>query len=433
MRSFYLAVGIGAFGAAAYAGCGLTTEGQLFNTAASTTSTGTGMMDAGPECDDRADCPPDSDCTTWACTGGTCILTVAPDGAPVVAGAIQGDCLKKVCKGGDVTSEPDDSDLVPDNDPCTMEVCSAGVKQTGHAANGTACGGMGTLTCQDGLCEGCNQNPSNCDPPTECQKVECPVNTCVYPIDEGKVLDDASPTDCKMDICNAQGNKETVGDTTETPPQMGDDCKAEVCDASGNAVQMNANEGMDCAPSIGDCYDPSKCVAGTCTPTPTPTGTRFGDDGTPNNCKATYCNGMGMKVVQADPTDLPIDPDPTDCTAYSCVGDMPSMMTKQAGAGCGMGNKCCGTNCCVAMGDYCDGSGACCASGRVCGGTCCQSGTASCVNNQCCETANVCNGTCCTSAFACQGDTGNCCPQNKKCGTNLCCKSNEMCMNGQCV
>jgi hypothetical protein len=388
---------------------------------------GGGGAGGGPSCLTREDCPPDSDCVTWACASGACVQTTAPDGTPTAADSALGDCKKNVCQGGDVAALPDDFDIVPDNDPCTVEMCSGGVKQAGPSPDGTACGETGKLACVNGLCEGCNNDPNNCNAPTECQTVECQTYTCVYSTQVGKVLDDSSDTDCQMVVCDAQGNQATVGDTTEMPQQLGDDCKIEVCAADGSIAQITANEGMQCAPSIGDCYDSSKCVAGTCTPQPTPAGTRFGDDGTPNNCKATYCDGMGMKVVQADPTDLPIDPVPSDCAAYVCVGDVPTMMTKQTGAGCGMGGKCCGTNCCAVTGtDYCDGNGACCASGKACNGACCQSGTASCINSQCCETATVCSNICCPTSHSCNS-TGACCPIKSQCPNGSCCDFGETC------
>jgi len=417
---------------AAYAGCGLTTEGELAGQEPTSTSSGTGGgMDAGKPCMTPNDCPPNTDCTTWACTGGQCIVTVAPDGTLVATGAVQGDCKKNVCQGGDPAVLPDDMDIVPDNDTCTEEFCSAGVKQSMKAPDGTVCGPTGKLACVNGLCDGCATDPSNCNPPTECQTVECPINSCIYTIQEGKVLDDSFDNDCKKDVCDAQGNKATVGDLTETPQQMGDDCKVEICAMDGSIAQMNANEGQKCADPAGECYLDSTCVAGACTDQPKPTGTKLEDDGTPNNCKAKYCDGMGKAVVLADPTDLPVDPTPDDCTAYICNGDMPGTSTKPTGAGCGMGNKCCGTNCCAVTGmNYCDGNNMCCASGKVCGGTCCMSGTAQCANNnsQCCENT-VCKDTCCTSTLPCQTDTGDCCPSNKKCGT-ACCNSNQNCVGG---
>jgi len=134
MRSLVLALGIGAVCGAAYTGCGLTTEGELANAgpvgSSSSAGAGRGMTDAGPSCS-----------------------------TPAVL--------------------PDDTDLVQDNDPCKVEMCMAGVKQVRPAPDGTAGGTTGKLACINGLCEGCNQDPNNCDPADECHTVECQVNTCI--------------------------------------------------------------------------------------------------------------------------------------------------------------------------------------------------------------------------------------------------------------
>ena len=381
-------------------------------------------------CTDRSQCDPDTDCTTWACVAGNCSSTFLPDETPVKAGTV-GDCKKNVCKDGKPAVLNDDSDVGADSDPCKIEMCNGGVKQSMAAPDGTKCGATGNLGCVSGHCEGCVMNAANCDPSTDCKEATCPDNTCVYTIREGKVTDVTSPTDCKVEVCDANGNKTIKGDTSETPPQVDNNCKTEVCAMDGSVAEVNEADGAKCANAMGKCYNDSTCVAGTCTEQPIPTGIKIGDDGTPNNCKAEYCDGMGKVVVLADPMDLPVDPMPDDCTVAICNGDMPSTSTKPAGAGCGGGNKCCGTNCCAVTGPgYCDGNSMCCASGQACGGTCCQSNNAACLNNQCCETAIICGGACCPSTFPCQGDTGACCPNNKKCGANLCCNSGQSCMMG---
>ncbi|MCK6589305.1 MAG: hypothetical protein L6Q76_17190 [Polyangiaceae bacterium] len=456
MRSFFLAMGIGAMCVAAYAGCGLTTEGDLADSGptstSTTTSTGTGMMDAGLQCMTADDCPPNSDCTTWACTEGACIVTVAPDDTPVATGAVQGDCKKNVCKDGKPSVLPDDTDLVPDNDPCTQEMCNGGVKQAGPAPDGTACGDTGQLACVAGLCQGCAQNPANCNAPTDCQSVDCPVNTCEYTVLDGKVLADPDQTDCVKVVCDAQGNQATVGDTTETPPQMGDICKKEICDASGNVAQMNDAEGQDCGNPMGMCYNEPACASGTCAQQPKMAGVKIGDNGVLGDCQATVCDGMGGMTDGPDNMDKPPDSDTTDCIVPTCVNGVPDLdATKNKGDTCTAepSGRCCGSNCCAnamnGVSNYCDANDMCCPSNRACNGVCCTNGTASCVNNACCETGVACNNVCCMNSTAsCHNNAccesakvcnNVCCPTNHDCepgGNSPCCPSSQRCPNGSC-
>ncbi len=395
-----------------------------------------GAAGGGP-CMTREDCPADSDCSAWACSGGSCVLSVAPDGAPVATGAVQGDCKKNVCQGGKPAVLPDDTDLVEDNNPCTMEMCNGGVKLSSPAPDGTACGSTGKLACVNGLCEGCNTDPSACDPPTGCQVVACPVNSCVYTIEEGKVLDDVSEMDCKKDVCDAQGNKATVGDTTETPPQTGDDCKVETCAADGSIAEMNANDGVKCASSSELCYADSVCQSGACSPQPAPAGTKVSDNGTAGDCKALVCDGMGGMAEGIDDTDAPADPTPGDCTGPACLnGVVEPSAPKSKGDACTSqpSGKCCGTKCCGnAVGDFCTSNNSCCATGKACGFTCCKSATDNCFGANACCSGSVCGGgsSCCATLHACEPGTNKCCPQAQRCpnGTK-CCPSGQTCSAG---
>ena len=399
---------------------------------ASPSGGGGGGTDAGLPCMTPNDCPPNNDCTTWACTGGECIVTVVPDGTPVATGAIQGDCKKNVCQSGDPAVLPDDTDLIQDNDPCTQEMCNAGVKQSMAAPDGTACGETGKLACVGGLCQGCAQDPTSCNAPTKCQTVECPVDTCVYSIQEGKVLDDSSAMDCKMVVCDAQGNQATVGDLDDTPPQMGDDCKLELCAPGGTTAQMNANEGVKCANPMGACYNDSVCAAGACAPQPKPAGTKVGDNGAAGDCKASVCDGNGGTMEGPDDTDAPIDPNTGDCSVLSCANGVPITATKAKGDVCTdqVNGKCCGTNCCPnaagGVANFCNQNDMCCPSNKACGGVCCASSGASCANNACCEAGNVCNDVCCPTSHACD-DLGDCCPPISRCANGACCPGGAQC------
>jgi hypothetical protein len=411
---------------------GLNNEYEQESASPSGGGAGGGGVDGGPSCLTVADCSPDTDCLTWACSGGTCTVTVAPDGTPIAAGAVQGDCKKNVCQGGKPAVLPDETDLIADNDPCSVEVCKDGTKLEGPAPDGTACGETGKLTCANGLCEGCAQDPTNCNAPTECQDVTCAVNTCEYPILEGKLILDADNKDCKKIVCDAMGNKATVGDLDDTPPQMGDNCKAEVCAMDGSVAQMNANEGIKCADPMGACYNDSVCEAGACAPKPKPAGTKVGNNGAAGDCKASVCDGGGGTTEGPDDNDVPSDPDPGDCLSSACSNGVPVTATKAKGDVCSSAanGKCCGTNCCAnaagGAADFCDQNNMCCSSNKACGGVCCANSFASCANNACCEAGNVCNDVCCPTSHACD-DLGDCCPPISRCANGSCCPGGAQC------
>jgi hypothetical protein len=417
---------------AVYAGCGLTTEGELAGQEPSSTmSPGTGGAGGGMPCTERGQCPSDTDCTTWACEAGNCEVTVAPNDTPLQAGTV-GDCKKNVCQDGKPAVLNDDTDVAADNDPCTIEGCLGGVQQGMAAPDGTQCGATGTLGCVNGHCEGCVMNAANCDPSTDCKEATCPANTCVYTILEGKVTDDSSPTDCKMEVCDANGNKTVVGDTSETPPQVANNCKTEVCAMDGSVAEVNEADGTKCGDPMGVCYLDSVCENAACAQKAKPAGTKVMDNNKVGDCKALLCNGMGGTMEGPDDTDVPTDMSAGDCSVPGCMNGMVISTTKPKGDVCTteVNGKCCGTNCCAnALGgvpNYCDKNEMCCASNKACGGTCCMNTSASCVNNVCCETATVCNNVCCPTAHACD-NLGACCPMNSRCPNGTCCPDGKNC------
>ncbi|MFT3773531.1 MAG: hypothetical protein QM820_49780 [Minicystis sp.] len=150
-----------------------------------------GMGNCG-SCVTDSDCGDPSACATPKCLGGHCSAVFMPAGT-VIAQQTPGDCVKKVCDSmGAVTAVPDDGDVPPDPDKCTVASCGDGLvvltpvnvpssnnpciadgcnPQTGvfHDAvpNGTGCGGCST--CQGGFCVdpcpamGCSCAGTSCD------------------------------------------------------------------------------------------------------------------------------------------------------------------------------------------------------------------------------------------------------------------------------
>ncbi len=412
------------------------------------------------ECAIDSDCPPPTDCTSYSCKSGKCEVQIKPDDTEVTTGAVIGDCQKNVCKGGKPMVLPDDTDLVPDNDPCTAEACNAGIFSKGPAPDGTLCGANNQLSCVNGLCEGC-LDITNCSMPTQCQMIACTDSKCIYTIDVGKVLSDPDQSDCKQQECDANGNVATVGDVTETPVQTGDICKQEICLADGNIGQMNANENAVCLASMGICYNDNKCINGTCTLQPKSNGTAAGDDGTLGNCKALACDGGGNTTVVNNNSDVSSDADTTDCIVPGCMNGNPIMSNKADGTSCTVvaNGKCCsgtccdssvgpnycvnmaccssgkgcGMTCCPNQTDVCDGAGNCCVSGKTCVGTCCPNVTDICAGSACCPTGNqICGSNCCTTGHDCNPSSMmQCCPSGQRCNDGVTCCPNGQTCTGQ--
>lgn len=335
---------------------------------------------AGAACATRDDCPANTPCASWACLDGRCGDTLEPDGTPVLVGSVTGDCKKNVCKGGEPAVVPDDADVPPQNDACVKKTCSSGEVSKSPAPDGTPCGSMGSLTCKEGECQGCKNNPSACPKPGPCEIIECPTNTCVKTIEVGKVLSDAEPDDCVLEACDENGNAAVVGDMTETPTQTGDDCSIEKCAADGSIAHEAANEGVTCAPAATECFDDSACEAGACAKRPKLAGSYVGDDGAPGNCQGLICDGKGAAVVGAYDADVGPDGDMTDCVTPACSAGSMSSQNVVNGSMCSAmsGVKCC--------------TGVCCPTEHTCAetGECCPEAQR-CPNGTCCPGSKVCN------------------------------------------
>jgi formylglycine-generating enzyme required for sulfatase activity len=109
------------------------------------------------QCLADTDCPasPNNECLKPVCTAtGTCDFSMIPNGS---TSAVQTDhdCQKRYCQNGQGVSQNDDTDLpADDGNPCTSEVCTAGVPSHPALADGT--------TCPTGAClsKACNPDAS---------------------------------------------------------------------------------------------------------------------------------------------------------------------------------------------------------------------------------------------------------------------------------
>lgn len=130
------------------------------------------------QCTTPSQCPgTDTACQTRTCVANTCGFSFAPAGP--VGTQTPGDCKVSSCDGaGGLSSVADDTDLpASDNNPCTNEVCTAGVASHPPVAAGTPCSqGSGTVCNGAGTCVQCLTS-------AHCQSGQtCSNNVCSQPI-----------------------------------------------------------------------------------------------------------------------------------------------------------------------------------------------------------------------------------------------------------
>lgn len=115
-------------------------------------------------CASAADCGsvPVSECSSWSCVAGVCVLDLVAARTPVAA-QVAGDCSYAGCGGdGYVTQWYDREDVVDDGNPCTEDRCEGYAAK--HIAwpvgsscgNGLACNAAAQCApvCADGIQDG---------------------------------------------------------------------------------------------------------------------------------------------------------------------------------------------------------------------------------------------------------------------------------------
>ena len=102
-----------------------------------------GVGGHGVACSDGSGCPgATTPCAHPTCVAGQCGIAYGQANT-VVTDAV-GNCHKSVCDGtGSVVSAIDDSDLPVDGNPCTSDLCSAGVASNPKLSAGTICSSAG--------------------------------------------------------------------------------------------------------------------------------------------------------------------------------------------------------------------------------------------------------------------------------------------------
>src|SRR5262249_15867489 len=150
---------------------------------------------------------------------------------------LPGDCKQKVCDGSGVTVDQDDDlDLPDDSNPCTDDVCTAGVASNPFLMKGASCGMNGAgepLVCVGmGQCTGGN-DPTGCQgSDDECKQGTCTAGVCgvTFTADDTLVAMQ-SQHDCLKNVCDGNGNIVSKPDNPDVPLDDGNACTSESCAA----------------------------------------------------------------------------------------------------------------------------------------------------------------------------------------------------------
>lgn len=120
-----------------------------------------------------------TECQTRACDAGICSILNTQQNTPA-PGQTAGDCLLNVCDGNGATVlSNDDLDVENDNNPCTDNSCSNGMKVTNSTPANTSCGAGGNLYCDgNGTCVGCTTAAQCGTPANECLEATCVAGVC---------------------------------------------------------------------------------------------------------------------------------------------------------------------------------------------------------------------------------------------------------------
>jgi plastocyanin len=372
-------------------------------------------------CLSAATCPAAAnECQVATCMAGACGIAFVAVGTNA-ATQTTGDCHVNKCDGaGAISNVVEDTDLPNDSNPCTNDVCTAGVVSNPPAPSGTTCGG--TQVCNaTGGCVGCVTAATCPGTDTECQTRTCNTGVCgVSFATAGTPTAAQTAGDCKQNTCNGAGAIVPANDNVDVPVDS-NQCTTDVCTA-GSPSNPPTTSGSACSQMGGTlCNGNSACVqclaASTCPGTDTDCKVRtcspvgvcgFANTAsgtvttaqTTGDCQQGQCDGNGAVMSVAQNLDVPVDAN--QCTDNVCTAGVPSNPNSASGAVCSQsgGAVCSGTGTCVEC-----VTGAQCTSG-VCTGNACQ--MPSC-------TDNVKNGT--ETDLDCGGSTCGPCALTKVCTT----------------
>ncbi|MCB9628598.1 MAG: hypothetical protein H6725_14580 [Sandaracinaceae bacterium] len=349
------------------------------------------------ECLAASDCGFDSFCAQFACVNNTCQQTNTTAGVDLPAGSqTANDCQVIECDGaGNERSVALNADVPVDGNPCTNDVCTAGVPSNPPTSVNSACNVNGGTYCDGGgQCVACNM-ASQCGTNTFCQTFTCTGGTCgTAPTAVGTPLPTQTAGDCQVQQCNGMGGTRSVANDLDLPNDN-NECTDDIC-SLGVPSNPNRLVNTGCAQNGGTyCNGAGSCVqcnaasqcgtntfcaqfacnAGTCQQNNTGAGVSLpAASQSPGDCQVLECNGLGAVRSVALNTDVPSDGN--TCTQDLCTAGVPSNPNRPVDFVC-------------RPGDYCDGNGNCvdCNNASQCGtATFCQSFTCT---NKTCGTVNT--------------------------------------------
>lgn len=316
----------------------------------------------GQACNQPSDCtmfPAEDECKTRTCNNHTCGQTFAAMGTLLVT-QVMGDCLEAFCDGaGKTMTQPANMDVPEDNNPCTKNICNAGVPSFPFEPINTSCGV--NQKCNDvGQCIGCMVANDCAGTDDFCKVRICTNGLCGFDFTAtGTDLPDGQTAkDCKVVECDGQGNIIISADNADIPVD-GNECTKDVCTAgvpSNPAEPANTACGTGGVCGAGVCKTPNgtmcmtgaTCVSGICTEG------YCCDSGCTGKCKA--CNLPGLEgtcstVPAGYADDSCLSPKSCDgttggnsCTNKYPVG-YPCTLASQCGSSACVDEVCCNSLC----------------------------------------------------------------------------------------
>lgn len=174
------------------------------------------------------------------------------------------DCVTRVCSGGVLMLEPDDSDLpADDQNPCTSQTCSAGTPTFSFAVPGFGCNGSGTCN-GAGLCSTCS-SPSQCGVNTECAVYSCNGQCGVVYIAAGPTATQVE-FDCNESQCTGDSAVPADVPRDDDIEDDGNDCTIDKCFAGAPIHTAHAG-GQPCSTGVcngeglcAQCFDGAQCA-----------------------------------------------------------------------------------------------------------------------------------------------------------------------------
>jgi subtilisin-like proprotein convertase family protein len=349
-------------------------------------------------CTADAQCGAPTDCTTPTCTGNVCEDVFTAPGTPVPMQAT-GDCLVVQCDGiGGTKVVNDNVDIADDGNPCTADICLAGMATHPNLPSGAACSDGGIKCDGGGECVECLTG-ADCMSGV-CIAQACAAPTCLDNVKNGTETDqDCGGPDCGP--CPA-GDACTVAGDCASEVCTGDLCQAPTCtDTVKNGTETDQDCGGSCpkcAPGLA-CNVNADCVGGSCmnnTCVPTCTDQVKNGAETDVDCGGTCATKCGPdKVCSVN----------ADCLGGACVNNTcAASCTDLVKNGAETGVDCGGGTCagCPAGGP-CNADTDCALGGACVANVCvsqCPNGT---VNaGEQCDDSNSANGDGCNSMCMCE-------------------------------